>query len=647
MSDGNSIKNFGAPGPLLVAVSASPFSEGLVLQAEQMATNLGAHWIALFVDTGKKISVNEQAQLKNNLDLAVRLGAEVLVSSDTDVSRGLMRIARQRNAWKLIIGKPGKGSWKDFFNSFSPVRRVIIESGKIDVVVLRAEKGREQTGEWRKKSRSSRWKERLFASVMLITVIVVNFKFLYIAGPRSVALILLLSVVIAGLVLDRWSVLAYAFVSALLWNFIFLEPRFTFNIRHIEDAIMFFMYFFIAIVTGSLTARIRNQERASGLREEQLAILYSMTREFASFRNIDDAARHLGSLVGRFFHAESVFYIATDDGLPRTPHPASTAFPSSDDFSSVLETFNNRKPSMRAHGESGRWFFVPILYSPEKTVGVFGILSAGEYPPSIDKATIIEAMAAQLALFIERDKADQIAEKGRLMEASEKLYRVILNSISHELKTPLSAIKGSVSTLVESGFYKGESGGLSLLAGIRSSADRLAGLVDNFLDMSRIESGRLSINTDWNDMEDIIGVVLERIEKQSNGRQIDVMCPDDLPLVCLDFTLVAQALYCLLHNAIVHSGHGPVCITAAPAEKGVKVIVEDAGAGIKREDIERIFDKFYRGISAKAGGLGLGLSIARGVAELHGGGVIAENREPSGARFIMTLPVETRLKSST
>ncbi len=634
---------------LLVAVSPSPYSESLIRWTRRTAFNLGAQWIALNVETASCLSREDQERLQKHISLARSLGAEIVVTQDDDVTEGILRVARQRNITQIVAGKPGRGFWKGFLRSKSPIGRLIRGSGNIDISIIRAAEsgGREGEHAEERSSHTKRWQDYAAALAALAVLMLAGNVALPYIGSRSVALILLLSVMLMALVLSWGAVLSYAVISTLLWNFFFIPPRFTFFIHSIEDVIMFFMYFIVALVTGSLTARIRSHENAARLREEQLNVLYDMTREFVSASGIHGAAEHIVSFIGRSFDASTVVYLKKEDGsLDPRPHPASTLDHDEKEFGCANYSFLNGKTAGRFTDTLpfSKALFVPLYFNRDNIVGVMGVRFPDDAVLSVNRMTLLETLAGHLAIVIEREFMAQQTQNARIAEESDKLYRVLLDSVTHELKTPLAAIKGSISAVSEAGDSMTGGSKRQLLEETRNAADRLIRLVDNLLDMSRLESGRLALHRDWNDMSDIIGVTLDRIEAGGVRRKIAVHCPEDIPLVMVDFNLVSQALHGMLHNAAVHAGeHANIRISAEARERGVAVRVEDDGPGFSVGETSRIFDKFYRlEQNGGSGGLGLGLYISRGIAELHGGTITAGNRESGGAILVMTLPVETR-----
>jgi two-component system, OmpR family, sensor histidine kinase KdpD len=253
---------------------------------------------------------------------------------------------------------------------------------------------------------------------------------------------------------------------------------------------------------------------------------------------------------------------------------------------------------------------------------------------------LLETFVNQIALVIERELLDEAAEQSAMLRESERLYATLLNSISHELRTPITAIAGAASSLLNIQTGATETTRTELVQNIQSAADRLNRLVENLLDMSRLESGRLRLKRDWCDISEIIGVAVKRFDYCFSNRPLSLGISSNLPLIQVDFVLIEQVLVNLLDNACNYTPEGTLInIMAQHKENNLEVVIEDNGRGIPDADRERIFDKFYRVPGTATGGTGLGLSISRGLVEAHGGTLVAENQPVGGARFVMQLPL--------
>jgi two-component system sensor histidine kinase KdpD len=345
--------------------------------------------------------------------------------------------------------------------------------------------------------------------------------------------------------------------------------------------------------------------------------------------------------INRVFDAEVAVLLPRGEHLERQPHGASTFDVDDQDFAVATWVFENGRRAGRGTGtlpEASALFFP--LRTPGRTVGAIGIHPRQDAPRTFDQELLLETFVNQMALVIERELLDEAAEQSLMLRESERLYTALLNSISHELRTPIATISGSA------GLLEAHTNGDSrvrgeLIRSIQGAANRLNRLVANLLDMSRLDAGRLQLKLDWCDVGEVIGVAVGRVEECLLQRPLEIDAPPDLPLVQMDFVLMEQVLVNLLDNACSYSPPGtPVTIEARLARGKLVIAVTDSGKGIPPEDLERVFDKFFRVPGTATGGTGLGLSICRGLVEAHGGTLHAENVPGGGARFVITLPAD-------
>ncbi|MDE3036375.1 MAG: GAF domain-containing protein, partial [Nitrospirota bacterium] len=254
---------------------------------------------------------------------------------------------------------------------------------------------------------------------------------------------------------------------------------------------------------------------------------------------------------------------------------------------------------------------------------------------------LLETFAGQIALAIERVRLAEEAQRAQVLAETERMRNAILSSVSHDLRTPLATVTGAASSLLEGGDQLDVAARQDLANAIYGEAARLDRLVKNLLDMTRLEAGAVQPKKEWHPIEEIVGAALTRLEGRLHGQSVRTQFPPDLPLVHLDGVLIEQVLVNLLENALKYaSPGGPIELSAARTDDAVIVEVADRGPGLQPGDEQRVFDKFYRGSQARKGGVGLGLTICRGIVEAHGGRIWAENRPGGGAAFRFTLPLE-------
>jgi two-component system sensor histidine kinase KdpD len=630
---------------LMVAVSPSLLSERLVRWTRRMAYSLEAPWLAVHVESSRPLSQAEKTQLARNLALAQELGGEVVATTGENIVEALLRVARQRNATQIVVGKPAHTRLQEFLRGGPLVNRLVQVSGGIDVYVVTDDAvgnaPRPIVGEFRPRSGPAQY---MAALSTVAVVIVLNLLLLPVIGYRAVAVVLLFTVTALATFVGRGPTLVAAAMSAILWNFLFIPPRFTFYIHSLEDALMFGMYFIIALITGNLTSRLRAQEQFIRHREERTAALYALAREVASAVTMEDVLRTAVKQIGQVFNAEVAVFLTEAAGrLSSRPHPASTFAPDDKEQNVAAWVFENRKPAGRFTGtlpqaEAG---YLPLL-APSDVVGVMGIRTRGPERLTPDQEALLETFASQVALAIEREMLDEAAQHAAVLTESERLHKTLLNSVSHELRTPIAAITGAASSLLDANVGNNPGARTSLAEEIQAAAERLNRLVENLLGMTRLESGLLKLRLEWCDVGDLISVAINRIKPLFAQHELIVDVPPDLPLVQMDFVLIEQALVNLLHNAAMYTPPGTqVQITAKVDGPDLTIIVADRGPGLPTDAPERVFEKFYRAPEARAGGTGLGLSITRGLIEAHGGTVRAENRPNGGAQFTIRLPLGT------
>ncbi|MFN8374742.1 MAG: ATP-binding protein [Anaerolineae bacterium] len=356
---------------------------------------------------------------------------------------------------------------------------------------------------------------------------------------------------------------------------------------------------------------------------------------------MDDVLRTAVTQIGRGFDAEVAVLLPKNGKLTTDIHPHSTLKLEERDFNVTQWVFEKGKPAGRFTDTSPNASaqFLPLTTS-NRTLGVIGIRTHQTARLPFDQQALLETFVNQVALVVERELLDEAAEQSAMLKESERLYTTLLNSISHELRTPIAAITGASSLLLNPHTQGGENARLELTRDIQHAAERLNRLVANLLDMSRLDAGRLKLKQEWCDVSDVIGVAVKRVEKDFAHRQLIIDYAPDLPLVQMDFVLMEQVIVNLLDNACAYTPpETSVKISAGIADKSLLISITDSGRGIPPQDLERIFDKFYRVPGTVTGGTGLGLSICRGLVEAHGGTLSAANMPEGGACFIIRLPV--------
>jgi two-component system sensor histidine kinase KdpD len=628
---------------LLVAVSASPTSASLVRWTRRLAGELQAPWLAVYVELPHPLNEDEQARLARHLALAQELGAQIVRTTDDDIAHGLLRVAREQNVTQLVIGKPIGWRALDLLRGASLLNRLIRESGHIDVHAVRAE------GEAPilRKPAALRFEATTLRGYGIALGVVsgvtgLNAILQQWLGYQAVALIYLLSVVVLAMFVGRGATLFAATLTALSWDYFFTEPRYSFRIIKAGDAMMFVTYFVISLAMAHLAARLRAQQAAERRREYRATALYMLTRELAQASDFADLLAIVIREVGKAAHAEVALSLPEEaqDGL-LTPYFASTwALPEKEN-SVASWAFLHRQPAGRGTDTlpSADGLHLPLI-AGEHSVGVLSLRFRDAAPLASEQRELLEAFVRQIALVLDRQRLRDAEQQAKLVAESERLSRTLLNSISHELRTPIAAITSATGNLKEARQTNRPELAWNMVDEIQEAAQRLNRLVGNLLNITRLESGHVKPKLDWCDVGDLVQSTIREIEKELGRVKLSVEITPSLPLVRMDFVLMQQVLTNLLLNAAVHTPpRTPVQIKVGTDSNALIITVADTGPGLDPEVVPLIFEKFYRGPAAPAGGTGLGLAIVKGFVEAQGGQVKAENRPGGGALFTIRLPL--------
>ena len=632
------------PGPwksgqrLLVGISASPNTVKLIRWARRTAYTMDASWVAVYVERSRPLSTAARERLAGHVKLARDLGAEIVTTADEDIVEGILRVAREQNVTQILVGK---SAHRRPFTSHL-LDRLIERSGELDIYVVGGDD--EPHGSSRRirlPEIRSGVTQYVIAGAVVLAASLALYPMTSALGYQTVSLILLLTVVLLPLKLGAGPVLLAAALSAILWNYLFIPPQFTFAIGLLQDVLMFFLYFCVAAVTGVLTARIRAKEKAVRRREQHTAALYELTKDLSLARSQDEVVRSAVMNIRKSFEADAVAFLSEADGDIFTgAHPASTFATDQKEFGAAAWVYWNEKKAGRFTDTlpSVQATYYP-LSGPRYPLGVVGVHSPGGERLTTDQEALFEAFLRQISSAMEREQLHDLTRKTLVVAESERLYKTLFDTLSHEFRTPVAAILGAADQLQRNP-HTAEDQRAEIVGEISEAANRLNELVQNLLDMTRVESGLLHIRRDWCDIADLVGTSLRKAEDFLGNHRVRVSVSESLPLIQADQGLLEQTLINLLRNAVLHGrGATEVSVDAYADQNDCVIAVSDNGPGIPPGDIDKIFQKFYRSQAANGGGIGLGLSIARGIVTAHGGTITCSNRAEGGAQFTIRIPL--------
>ncbi len=633
---------------IVVCVSPSRAGERLVRSARRMADELNAEWIAVYVETPMQLAQTQKKRevINRILHMAEELGARVQIihasGSVRSIAQTIIDFARKHNATKIIAGKPIRPRWFDLIRG-SLVDELIYHS-EIDVSVIASSEPAHIPPEENPLRVQSKLNKYLLG--ILLTAAATGFGYFVELdiSPTNLVMIYLLAVMIAALYLGRGPAILVSALGVAAFDFFFVPPYYTLAVSDTEYFITFSGLFLVGVVISALAVSAREQAESAQRREADTTLLYSLSRDLAAADGLEPVLKAVRTHLEADFGRDVVIYLPEGDSvIPVLDTDSQQSPPSESEKNLALWCFRHAEPAGLGTNTlpSAEPRFLPLKTS-RHTVGVLSIKPMDPaIPLNPDQRRILESFSNQTAQAIERVRLAEQARQIKLLQAAEKLQNALLNSISHDLRTPLVSITGALTTLETQGEVLASSARQSLVETAREEADRLNRLVGNLLDMTRLEAGALKVKRDPADMQDIIGTAIGQMDDRLNSRTLKVMVPDSLPLVSLDFVLIVHVLTNLLDNALKYSPQNSALdIQARLVEKEIQISILDRGLGIPQDDLEKIFDKFYRvQRPEQVSGTGLGLAICKGIVEAHGGRIWALNRDDGGTAMTISLPL--------
>jgi len=625
----------------LVAIGVSPSSQGLLKWAKNLAYSMGANVEALYVETTQRISAKDHEQLDLNIDLAKQLGFKVRIVTNDDLVNAIVNYAQKENITHIIVGKSRLNSVKSLLKLGNFVNRLIKYSGNIDVYILGSDTSVEDKFNAKTVIPQFTSYRRQYLTVSLIVALtsILSYFVKDIVGYQTISVIFLFMVSLLALFYGTGPVLFAATLSALIWDYFFIPPQFTFLIQKPFDILLLVMFFIVALVNGTLTSRVRRQEKKIRIREERTHALYQLTKDLNSVSGFDDVIKIAYDYINRYFKLECSIVVKNDmNQLEVIPLENSTIKLTESEMSIVnwVEKNSLKAGKFTNTLPSNEYTFYPLIGS-SSALGVVVVKQINIF--TYGEEQFWESSLSQITGKYERELLRNATKKTYMISESEKLYKTLFNSISHELRIPIAAIMGSSETLLEQQLP--EPIQKELYSEINIASIRLNRLVENLLNMSRLESGRITPHPDWCDIQDLANSVSESLKHELEPFKFSVFIPEDMPLIFVDFGLMEQVLHNLILNATQNAPAGSLIqLKVLMDNLTLRIQVIDQGTGFPETELASVFDKFYRGKNAKAGGTGLGLSIVKGFVEAHNGNVSASNGAKGGAVFTIKIPAK-------
>ena len=628
---------------LLACVGPGGQSEKLVRAAARLAAQLGAPWHAVYVETPalQRLPRARREQVLRVLALAQDLGARTATLASDAPAPALARYAREHNLMRAVLGRRAgfKGWWRR-----DTAARLAAQAPDLELVQVAlparetgataAELAASLAGD--DGGRPGAWRAYANSVAVCAAVIAGTAPLLHVLEKSNIVMLLLLAVVFSALRYGRGPAVLAAFVSVAAFDFFDVAPRFTFEVGDVQYLVTFAVMLIVALVIGQLTAGLTYQARVATLREDRVRALYELSRDLAAALMPEQIVEIGTRVLQAQFEARAVFLLpGGDDRLVDPGEPGV-------DAGLAAWAMAHAEAAGQGTGTlpASAMLYVP-LKAPMRVRGVVAL--ALRHPRRLnvpEQRRLLDTFASLLAIALERIHYVDVAQKTTVQMESERLRNALLGAISHDLRTPLAALAGMADSLQLTAPPLAPAHA-EIARSLREAAVRMNALVNNLLDMARLESGHVALNLQWQPLEEVVGSALRSLGPLFAGRHpIQVSLPADLPLLRFDAVLIERVLANLLENAAKYTPAGSaIAIGAAAIEESVEVWVADEGPGLPPGREERLFEKFERGRKESATpGVGLGLAICRAIVAAHGGAIRGETRPAGGARFVFTLP---------
>jgi len=640
---------------ILVCISEDPRAAGLVRYAKRLADRLHGPWLALYLEGRRSLQLSEEERdrIADTLRLAEALGGEAVTipAGDRNIADDVIGYAQANNVTQVVIGKSTRSRWFEILHG-SVVHDLVRKSGNISVHVIA---GDQLPGKPipKKNVPASAHDEifdprpYLFAVAAVAIALGCAELVDYWIGVENVDLVFLTAIVGVAVRFGLWPSLLASVASALCYNFFFLPPLYTFTIADPHNIAAFALFTLVAVIVSHVGARGRMQAVAAQTRVLTVESLHSFSRKLAGAGTLDDVLWAMAYQTALMLKVRVVLLLPSDGSITvKAGYPPEDTLGDAD-LAAAKWTWENDRAAGRGSDTlpGAKRLFLP-MHTGRGAIGVVGIDSDKTGPLlTPDQRRLLDALMDQGALAIERVQLVEEMDRVERTAETERLRNALLTSISHDLKTPLASVLGSAGALRDLQDKLTDAEKIELLGTIIDESERLNRFIANLLDMTRLESGAVAPKLAPHDISEIIGSTLRRTAKILRQHAVQLDLANDVPMVALDAVLFEQVLFNLLDNAAKYAAAGTTIFIRTWRERdSVSLQITDEGSGIPQDELEHIFDKFYRvqKTDQVRPGTGLGLAISRGFVEAMHGTIMAANRpDRRGAVFTISLPIAT------
>ncbi|EJM47865.1 two-component system sensor histidine kinase KdpD [Pseudomonas sp. GM48] len=634
---------WGTRDSLLACVGPHEQAEKTVRSTARLAAQLNVPWHAVYVETPalQRLPDARRRRVLATLKLAQEMGAQISTLAGQDIAEVLIKYARQHNLSKVVLGRderPQRRFWRREL-----AERIGELGADLDVIQVSLPANRRPQAETTSETRGSpiAWRSYVWSLAVCAVTTLLALPMLHVLEQANIVMIFLLAVVAVAVRFGRGPAILAAFVSVASFDFFFVAPRFSFAFADVQYLVTFSVMLVVALVIGQMTAGLTYQARVAQRREDRMRALYDMSRLLSAALMTEQVADISARFLSAEFGARSALLVADDNNklLP----PMVTGEAPQVDVAIAQWSFDKTEPA--GYGTdtlpSISTLYLP-LSAPMRVRGVLAVQPRDTTRLVVpEQRRLLDTCASLLAISLERIHYINVAQDTTVQMESERLRNSLLSAISHDLRTPLSVMVGLAEALkLTRPPLTGEAAEIATAVG--ESALRMNTLVNNLLDMARLESGKVVLNRQWQPIEEVVGSALRAIQPILGQRSVHVALDDDLPPVHIDAVLIERILINLLENAVKYTPQGTsIDLGARTTPDHIELWVADEGPGLPHGHEDDIFNKFMRGKKESSiPGVGLGLAICRAIAQVHGGTIQGVTRSTGGACFTLRLPRE-------
>jgi two-component system sensor histidine kinase KdpD len=630
-------------GRLLVGVDGDQQAERLVRHASRVAQRRHLPWSLVHVDNGTVRDEQSRLRLQSAQQLAERLGGEVVLLRAGEVARTLIQHAAERRASLVLVGQSRPRLRRRLFGG-GLAARLLRQAHGLEINVLDSDQQQHQPRP--RNALTLVWFDYALALVATVLASALAWAVSSVLPLPNISLVFLAAVLLVAVRSSLGPALACAALSFLTYDFLFIPPNFSFSIQREEDVLTLLFFLLMAALTGNLAARQRRQLQALRDTQEETSELLDLSRKLTAATDrqavVSAAAQHLNGWSGLqlcLLNRDSQGGWKVETGGPLQFTEAERA--------AADWAWQHDQPAGMGTGTLpfGRWWWWPLSVE-DGPLALLGVCAKEGQTLSGQRRRLLTALSQPLAQALARAQLADDLEAARLHGETEQLRSALLASVSHDLRTPLTAMRGSIDSLLALGEAIPLEDRRELLEGTRDEAERLDRYIQNLLDMTRLGHGALKLARDWVSPADIIGSSLNRLRAVLAPLQVSTDVPAELPLLFVHAALIEQALVNVMENAARFSPvHGRLQLRAGANDEEIFFSVSDEGPGIPEDERAKIFDMFYTAARGDRGGqgTGLGLAICQGMVGAHGGRIsVADGIDGRGTGITLHLPLQTQ-----